>query len=112
MEDISVNIETAVPLGLIINELVSNSLKYAYPPDDTGDIFISLKKHDEEIEFILKDEGVGMPEDNSLKNSESGFGMELVNSLVQQLDAKMNLDRSQGTEFNIKFKELKYKKRI
>jgi two-component sensor histidine kinase len=112
VEQISLNIETAVPCGLIISELVSNSLKYAYPDDVTGELFISLESHDNGYKLVISDNGIGFPEKLDFKNIESSLGLQLVNSLVNQLDGTIELDRSNGTKFTIKFKELKYKERI
>jgi two-component system, sensor histidine kinase PdtaS len=112
VEQISLNIETAVPCGLIISELVSNSLKYAYPEDATGELFISLESHDNGYKLVISDNGIGFPEKLDFKNVESSLGLQLVNSLVNQLDGTIELDRSNGTKFTIKFKELKYKERI
>ena len=112
VENIFLNIETSVPCGLIISELVSNSLKYAYPNNKTGELSISLKSLNKEFELIISDNGIGFPEELDFRNIESSLGLKLVNSLVNQLDGSIELDRSQGTEFTIKFKELKYKTRI
>jgi two-component sensor histidine kinase len=111
-DDINLNIETATPLGLIINEIVSNSIKYAFPHDKTGKISIKLKYYDDKYKLTISDNGVGFPENLDFRNIESTLGLKLVNSLVKQLDGSIDLDTSQGTKFTIKFKELKYKKRI
>jgi PAS domain S-box-containing protein len=110
IEDISLNIETAIPLGLIINELVTNSLKHAFP-DSKGEISIDAHIKGEEIVLIIKDNGMGLPSDFEIKNPKK-LGFKLVNSLVEQIESTIELDRSQRTEFKIKFKELKYKERI
>ncbi|OPY29573.1 MAG: putative diguanylate cyclase [Methanobacterium sp. PtaU1.Bin242] len=108
--DIFLNIETSVPCGLIISELVSNSLKYAFPKVG-GVLSVDLHLHGDEYELIIADDGVGLPEDLDYTDTES-LGLRLVNSLVRQLDGTIKLDRSQGTKFTIKFTELIYKKRI
>ena len=112
VDNIYLNMETAVPCGLIISELVSNSLKYAYPDDRNGELTISLQYLKNELELIISDDGVGFPEKLDFRNIKSSLGLKLVNSLVKQLDGSIELDRSRGTEFKIKFKELKYKQRI
>lgn len=111
LENIHLNIETSVPLGLIISELVSNSLKHAFP-DRNGEISISLKSYDKKYQLTTSDDGIGMPKNITLGDSKVGLGLSLVNSLVQQLDGSINLDRSQGTKYIIKFKELEYQKRF
>ena len=112
VDNICLNMETAVPCGLIISELVSNSLKYAYPDGRNGELTISLQYLKNELELIISDDGVGFPENLDFRNIKSSLGLKLVNSLVKQLDGSIELDRSRGTEFKIKFKELKYKQRI
>jgi PAS domain S-box-containing protein len=112
VDNIYLNMETAVPCGLIISELVSNSLKYASSDDTTVKLIISLQKLKDELELIISDDGVGFPENLDFRNIKSSLGLKLVNSLVKQLDGSIELDRSRGTEFKIKFKELKYKQRI
>lgn len=111
VDEVQLNIETAVPCGLIISELVSNSLKYAFPPSGNGKIRISLQKQGDEYELTLGDDGVGFPEELDYRKTES-LGLQLVNTLVNQLEGEMELDRSQGTEFKIRFIELQYKERI
>lgn len=112
VEDFYLNIETSIPLGLIISELVSNSLKYAFPEGNAGEINISLQCINPHFELIISDNGIGLPEDIDIKNIESSLGLRLVNSLVNQLDGTIELDRRHGTEYNINFKELKYEKRV
>lgn len=112
VEDVFLNMETSIPLGLIISELVSNSFKYAFPENKPGELNISLKNKDKHLELIIEDDGIGFPEDVDFRNIESSLGLRLVNSLVNQLDGTIELDRSHGTKFTITFKELKYKKRI
>ena len=108
--DKTFNMETAIPLGLIISELVSNSLQYAFPDND-GEIYISLKAKGEETELIIKDNGEKIPEDVNIKKPRK-LGLKLVNNLVEQLEGTIKLDRSQGTKFKITFKELNYKERL
>ena len=114
VDDVNLNMETAVPCGLIISELFSNSLKYAFPDGREGEIRVTLKQiPDDEKKFLLtvNDNGVGMPPDLDFKNTTT-LGLELVNSLTKQIDGEIELDRSHGTEFKIRFNELTYKKRI
>jgi PAS domain S-box-containing protein len=111
IEDVSFNMETAIPCGLIINELVSNSLKYAFP-NGKGEITVSLMHYNEnKFSLIIKDNGIGIPEDIDIKTTES-LGFRLTNNLTQQLEGKILLDRSKGTKFTIIFEELEYETRI
>jgi len=111
VENVRFNIETAVPCGLIINELISNSLKHAFPKGKTGTLSVSLKTSDEWNELVISDDGVGFPEEFDIENSKT-LGLQLVNILVKQLDGKITLNRINGTQFKIIFKESNYKKRI
>jgi len=108
VEDIYLNMETGIPCGLIISELVSNSLKHAFPDGRKGEVCISLKISGDEYELIVSDNGIGLPENIDYKNTDS-LGLQLVNNLVNQLDGKITLERGQGTKFKISFKKLKYK---
>jgi len=110
VEDIFLDINTAVPSGLLINELVSNSLKHAFPGGRKGELKIGLSKDkDDKFTLIVKDNGVGFPENLDYRNTDS-FGMQLVNMLVEQLNGSLRLERKEGTKFTIEFGEIKYKK--
>jgi len=110
IEDININIDTAMPLGLIINELVTNIVKYAFPQLE-GTITIKLKTLSQQMELTIADDGIGIPEDIDLENPET-LGLQLVNILLSQIDGEIVLDRNHGTEFKITFKELEYKERL
>jgi len=111
VEDVTLNMETAVPCGLIISELVSNSLKYAFPNEKKGEILVSLKTVDDKYELIIRENGIGLPEELDFNNLET-LGLLLVNNLTEQIDGELTINRSPGTEFKIKFKELEYNERI
>ena len=112
VEQAFLNIETAIPCGLIISELVSNSLKYAFPNNKIGEISVNINSHNDEFELTIKDSGIGLPENIDFKNVTKSLGLRLVNMLVNQLDGSIELDKTDGTKFHIKFKELEYKKRL
>ncbi len=110
IENVSFDINTAIPLGLIINELVSNALKYAFPGGIKGEIRIDLHQDDESrFILIIGDNGTGFPEDLDFRNTES-LGLRLVISLTGQLGGTIDLDRKGGTTFRIIFKEQSTKK--
>ena len=111
VDNLRLNIETAVPCGLIINELVSNSLKHGFPNGENGEVYISLKFIDDKYELIIGDNGIGFPSNIDFKKTDS-LGLQLVNNLVGQIDGEIELDNRSGTEFKIVFNELKYKSRI
>lgn len=108
IDDITLNMETAIPLGLIITELVTNSFKYAFPEDE-GTIKIQLKELDDELELIVADDGIGFPKE---KYQKATLGLQLVDGLVMQLDGNLTRDGGNGTKYTIKFREIKYKKRV
>jgi two-component sensor histidine kinase len=76
-----------------------------------GEIYVSLKTVEDKYELIIGDNGIGLPEELDFNNIES-LGLLLVNSLTEQIDGKLTINRSHGTEFKIKFKELEYNERI
>lgn len=105
VDDIMLDINTAVPLGLILNELVTNSMKYGFPGDIQGKIDVKFKKQGETLVLTVADDGIGFPENIDYKNTTS-LGLQLVNSLTSQIDGEIKLDGAEGTEFKIIFKEL------
>ena len=101
---IFLRIKAATPCGLIVNELLSNCLKHAFPDGREGEITVSLSMNDkDEIELSVRDNGVGIPEGLDFKNTDS-LGMTLINALTGQLQGKIELKREKGTEFIITFK--------
>lgn len=106
VQDLSLNIETAIPLGLIINEIITNSLKYAFPEEMKGIIKVSLKKFDSKYELKVCDNGIGFPKSLDYKKTDT-IGLQLVNGLINQIDGEITLDMNQKTEFKITFNELK-----
>jgi two-component sensor histidine kinase len=93
-----------------ISELISNTLKHAFPNKKKGEIHVSLKIKGNIFYLTISDNGVGLPEDLDFQNTES-LGLQLVNTLTNQLDGKIELNRKHGTEFKITFTESKYKER-
>lgn len=108
VDDVLIDIDTAIPCGLIINELVTNSIKHAFLNGRKGEIKIEFHIENEGSILTVSDNGVGFPEDLNFKETRT-LGLRLVNILVSQLNAKIDLDSSHGTEFKITFKKLKYK---
>jgi PAS domain S-box-containing protein len=109
--DVDLNMETAVPCGLIISELTSNSLKHAFPQEKEGYVNVSLTEDQGKYEMIISDNGIGIPPDLDFDHPKT-LGLQLVNNLIKQLDGEIKLDRNHGTKFTITFKELTYKKRF
>lgn len=113
VQNISFEIDTAVPVGLVINELVSNALKHAFPDNRKGSIMISLRKTDGgHYELSVSDDGVGLPNEFDLDKSAS-LGMHLIHNLVKgQLQGNLEIKRDGGTTFKITFGETRYMRRI
>jgi two-component sensor histidine kinase len=108
IEDISLNIDTAIPCGLIINELTSNSLKYAFPNRKEGAIAITFQsRRNGQLELMIKDNGIGLLADFNLDHAKS-LGLKLVNVLTKQLEGTIAVNRSDGTEFKISFLEINH----
>lgn len=96
------NIETAIPCGLIINELISNALKYAFPEGRTGTIDIEFYPDASQLVLVIRDDGVGLPSTFNLDTTKT-LGMTLVRNLVEQLEGELSVDSGQGTAFYILF---------
>lgn len=110
IESLEMGIETAMPCGLVINELATNSIKHAFPQGN-GTIRIELKTDNDLHILIFEDDGIGLPENlDPLKSKK--LGLMVVNTLVNQLNGEMEIDRTNGTKFIIKFRELPYNGRV
>ncbi|WP_297337105.1 tetratricopeptide repeat protein [Algoriphagus sp.] len=104
-EEINLDIDTAIPLGLITNELLSNALKYAFEDTQTGTIKIKLAATGPgEFELLVADTGKGLSQDMDIERSPT-LGLRLVNSLTRQINGTMNVQSQGGTSFLIQFKE-------
>jgi two-component sensor histidine kinase len=102
--NIFLTITTAIPCGLIINELVSNALKHAFPHQQKGTITVSMTpSNTDSLILTVSDTGIGFPEGIDFRNTTT-LGMQLVVSLVEQLEGTITLDRNEGTRFRIEFR--------
>ncbi len=101
MEPVTLDVDTAVPIGLIVNELLTNALKYAFPYKKEGTIRIGLKREDTQLRLWVADDGIGKSE--MRKTRGTGFGTQLIALLIQQLDGKMELLIDKGTIVNFEF---------
>lgn len=104
VENTSLDVSTSIPLGLILNELLNNIMKYAFPDGKKGIISVNFSKKENQFKLIVKDNGIGFPEDIDIKNTDS-LGFQLVTSLTQQINGKLDLDTKDGTSISISFKE-------
>lgn len=100
---ITVSPDTAIPCGLILNELLTNAFKYAFPDGRHGEITISLTGENKDIKLTISDNGIGIPHDLNIKTINS-LGLQLINSFVIQIDGSYELSRENGTTWTIRFK--------
>jgi PAS domain S-box-containing protein len=102
LDKLFLNLDTSIPCGLIINEIISNSLKYAFPNNRDGIIFVTLKVNKQKVSIQAGDNGIGISPEIDLKQSKT-LGLQLVDTLVEQINGTIILDRNNGTKFNIEF---------
>jgi two-component sensor histidine kinase len=112
LEPIELNIESANPCGLIVNELISNAIEHGFSDRSSGNIWLKLKHNSaSQVLLTIQDDGVGFKAGLDLYNSDS-LGLELVCTLVEQLEGEIKLDQTQGTKIEIAFEELNYRSRV
>ncbi|MFB2622608.1 sensor histidine kinase [Methanothermobacter marburgensis] len=109
-DDIKVSLETSIPLGLILSELVTNALKHAFRGRDRGKIVVRFKRKDSACILEVKDDGAGFNEED-LRNSKS-LGFKLVEILTEQLDGTLTFSGADGGFFRIEFREPPYTDRM
>lgn len=102
VEEIYLDVDKAVPVGLIVTELFSNALKYAFPAGGKGEIRVALRKSGERILLRVSDNGTGFPADYDVHRSTT-LGLQLVELLTQQLEGTFDLERTEGASFLISF---------
>ncbi|MBD2296782.1 GAF domain-containing protein [Anabaena sphaerica FACHB-251] len=106
IDSVSLNVDEAIACGLVINELISNALKHAFPNNQKGEISISLHNSSNNIELTVQDNGIGLPDGLDWRNTNS-LGLSLVYDLVtEQLEGNITVERNQGTLFHIEFPQL------
>lgn len=103
---IQLDVDTLIPLGLILNELLSNALKHAFPEEKEGKIEVNFKKVEDALLLQVKDDGVGMSSTKPDKNKNS-FGMKLIEAFSQKLNASVEIIEQKGTEVNILVKDFR-----
>jgi two-component sensor histidine kinase len=97
-------VDQAIPVGLILNELISNSLKHAFPGTRAGSIRVEAKTREGDVELAVIDDGVGVPEDLATRKGKS-LGLQIVEILARQLRGTWELKREAGTTFRLSFPE-------
>jgi len=105
IDDVHLSLDLSIPCGLIINELISNALKYAFKGREKGKLNISLQLKNGVVTIIVADNGVGIPKNINIRETNS-LGLQLVMSLVEQIDGELKMDNKKGTTFTITFKQI------
>ena len=106
IDELELDVDTTIPLGLIINELVTNTVKYAFPDKKEGKLSVTLKKKEDSLLLTVSDNGVGIPKGFDLKKARS-FGLKLVHSLARKLEATVSLREGKGTTIDMEIKNFK-----
>ncbi len=104
IDDFILSAGTLFPLGIILNELLTNIMKYAFVGRDSGIITVEASRNDNRTHIVIQDNGVGIPDSVNFENSK-GFGLELISMLVQQLSGRIRIDRIDGTRFVLEFND-------
>lgn len=104
VDTVYVDVDTAIPLALVVNELITNSIKYAFPNGESGTINISLKNLGDNAILTIGDDGIGLPKDMEIEKTNT-LGMQLLNNLTKQINAKLTVLTQKGTNFKIEFKK-------
>ncbi|MDO9044874.1 MAG: histidine kinase dimerization/phosphoacceptor domain -containing protein [Methanobacteriaceae archaeon] len=103
LEDIPLDVNLSIPLGLILNELVVNALKHAFPEDTIGNVRIKLSENEHQFVVLeVSDNGMGLPESFDISNINS-LGFEIVNTLVRQIAGKLTIQSENGTQIKVEF---------
>ncbi|MEL6390066.1 MAG: sensor histidine kinase, partial [Bacteroidota bacterium] len=106
IQDINLDVDSVIPIGLIVNELVSNSLKYAFPTGEEGTIGVSLSMKDDKLLVEVSDNGVGIS-DEAIEGLGESFGHRLINVFMEQLDGDMNISNDAGTTVRLLIRNYK-----
>ncbi|WJI08933.1 PAS domain S-box protein [Methanobacterium sp. CWC-01] len=111
VEQHMLDINTVIPLGLILNEILTNTFKYAFPGDSEGVVNVRFKgKENKQFLLEVADDGIGLPPDFPDKKTDS-LGMRLIHSLTEQIMGELEINSDHGTQIRVKFQELKYPKK-
>jgi PAS domain S-box-containing protein len=102
LADVELPLDMAVPCGLILNELVANCLKHAFPDEQAGELTVTLTQEEDHVCLTVKDDGCGFPEQLDFRHTES-LGLQLVCALAEQLEGTIVLERHGGTAFTLTF---------
>ena len=104
MEDLALDVDTAVPIGLVLNELVTNALKYAWPGERTGVLRVGLRRATDALELLVADDGVGAA---ATSDAQGGFGLNMVRTFAGKLKAEHAVERANGTRVHLSIRNFK-----
>lgn len=102
LQNVTLNVNQAVPFALIINEVITNIYKHAFPEREKGNITIELTEEDELVSLVIRDNGIGLPEGFDFRETDT-LGMTLINTLCRQLDAEVEFETKEETVFHLRF---------
>jgi len=102
IDDFILNVRMLSPLGIIVNELLTNMMKYAFAGRDSGKIFLSAEMENNRVRVVIEDNGSGLPEAVNFGSS-TGFGLDLVKMLTDQIEGSIRIERGEGTRFILEF---------
>jgi two-component sensor histidine kinase len=103
VDQVVLDMDQAIPCGLILNELLSNAFKYAFPQNCTGEVHIELHADTaQQVALVVRDNGIGFPDEIDFRHTES-LGLQLVTMLTEQLQGTITLERADGTTFTLTF---------
>ncbi|PKL15978.1 MAG: hypothetical protein CVV49_18660 [Spirochaetae bacterium HGW-Spirochaetae-5] len=102
IEDFMLNSKVLSPVGIILNEFITNSIKYAFNDKESGIISISVERKENAVTMIYQDNGAGLPDSVTFENP-AGFGMKLADMLAEQIGGTIRIDRGEGTRFVLEF---------
>jgi two-component sensor histidine kinase len=102
MEGIALDLDRAIHVGLIVNELITNALKHAFPGDSAGEVIVALRCAGDRVELEVRDTGVGLPAALDLEQAKT-LGLRIVHILAKRLEAKVQVESAGGTVFTVSF---------
>jgi two-component sensor histidine kinase len=104
IDEVSLNIDQAIPCGLMVNEIISNAVKYAFVGRQNGTISVQLKLNKSQVSLSISDDGVGLPANFQYEKTDS-LGVQLIYTLIEQLDGQLGVKSDSGTQFLITFEK-------
>lgn len=103
-DDVQLNINQAIPLGLIINEIMANAIEHGFEKRESGTIKIAMRQIDEKVQIQINDDGKGLPEDFDFEKSES-TGLAIIEALIQQIDGTLTIKQNGGLNLKLTFQK-------